>query len=223
MKFEFKGSADKSVKTKRSKEKALSDAQKRYKGVIALDQWGNAVFETMEAGSIAKAKLLKQSHGNKTIPEMLKKYAVDDYSGKANHKAYEGIINKVAKAKGVNLSGKKINEMTDKEFATLAEGMVEAEGVKKGSVSRTANAIGNITSSSFDLKNSINSRSTNAILMPNNYSASGNAKTVNIHQNYKSEMHINGADNPQMTASVIKRENENNLTRLAHNAKGILV
>ena len=63
---------------------------------------------------------------------------------------------------------------------------------------------------------------TNAMLLPNNYSASNNAKTVTIHQNYKSEMHINGAENPQMTANAIKRENENNLTRLAHNAKGVM-
>lgn len=34
LKFEFKGSADKSVKSKRSKSKALSDAQKRYAGII---------------------------------------------------------------------------------------------------------------------------------------------------------------------------------------------
>ena len=33
---------------------------------------------------------------------------------------------------GVNLEGKTINQMTDAEFKALAQGMVNAEGVKKG-------------------------------------------------------------------------------------------
>lgn len=137
LKFEFKGSADKTVKSKRTKDKALSDAQKRYAGVVALDQWGNAVFETMEAGAIAKAKLLKKQHGDKTFQQMLRGYAVDDYSGKTNYKAYEATINKTAAAKGVSLKGKKIGEMSQAEFAALAEGMVKAEGLKEGKISRT--------------------------------------------------------------------------------------
>lgn len=136
LKFIYNGSADKTAKTSRSKEKALADAQKRYKGVIALDQWGNAIFESMEAGAIAKAQLLKSQHGDKTYQQMLRKYAVDDYSGKTNYKGYEATIAKVAKSKGVSLEGKKIGQMSSAEFAALADGMVQAEGVKAGSVSR---------------------------------------------------------------------------------------
>lgn len=139
LKFIYNGSADKTAKTSRSKEKALADAQKRYKGVIALDQWGNAIFETMEAGAIAKAQLLKSQHGDKTYQQMLRKYAVDDYSGKTNYKGYEATIAKVAKSKGVSLEGKKIGQMSSAEFSALAAGMVEAEGVKAGSVSRISN------------------------------------------------------------------------------------
>ncbi|WOE32180.1 MULTISPECIES: phage tail tape measure protein [unclassified Acinetobacter] len=223
LKFGFKGSADKTVKTKRSKEKALRDAQKRYSGVIALDQWGNAVFETMEAGAIAKAKLLKQQHGNKTIPEMLKRYAIDDYSGKANHKAYEGIIHKVAKSKGVNLVGKKINDMSTVEFAALAEGMVEAEGVKSGKISRVLSTNDPHMLSSSRLSNmTLNANSTNATLMPNNYSANNSTRSVIVNQNYTSEMHINGAENPQLTANSIARKTEHDLLRLSHNAKGVM-
>lgn len=139
LKFIYEGSADKSAKTSRSKEKALADAQKRYKGVIALDQFGNAIFESMEAGAIAKAQLLKKSHGNKTYQQMLRGYAMDDYSGKTNYAEYEKTIANTAKSMGVNLEGKKIGQMTDKEFQALAAGMVKAEGVKAGKVQMISN------------------------------------------------------------------------------------
>ena len=154
LKFGFKGSADKTNKLTRSKEKALSDAQKRYKGIIALDQWGNAIFETMEAGAVAKAKLLKSQHGNKTYQQMLRKYAVDDYSGKTNYAGYEKTIRDTAKNMGVNLEGKTINQMTDAEFKALAQGMVNAEGVKRGQsvVSGAAQAQGMVQQSATPRK-----------------------------------------------------------------------
>lgn len=140
LKFEFAGSADKSVRSRRSREKALADARKRYQGVVDLDQWGNAIFETMEAGAVAKAQLLKKQHGNKTMPQMLRAYAKDDYSGKANYRAYEATINKVASERGVSLTGKTISQMTPAEFEALAAGMVKAEGVKAGNISRSGGA-----------------------------------------------------------------------------------
>ena len=154
LKFEYAGSADKTVKSKRSKEKALSDAQKRYKGIIALDQWGNAVFETMEAGAVAKAKLLKSQHGNKTYQQMLRGYAKSDYSGTTNYGAYEATIKKTASSMGVNLEGKTINQMTDAEFKALAQGMVNAEGVKQGQsvVSGAAQAQGMVQQSATPRK-----------------------------------------------------------------------
>lgn len=139
LKFEFAGSADKTVRSKRSREKALSDAQKRYKGVVDLDQWGNAIFETMEAGAIAKAQLLKSSHGNKTYQQMLRGYAKSDYSGSTNYGAYEKTIANEAKRLGVSLEGKTINQMSPKEFEALASGMVKAEGVKAGNINRISN------------------------------------------------------------------------------------
>lgn len=154
LKFEYAGSADKTVKSKRSKEKALSDAQKRYKGIIALDQWGNAVFETMEAGAVAKAKLLKSQHGNKTYQQMLRGYAKSDYSGTTNYGAYEATIKKTATSMGVNLEGKTIGQMTDAEFKALAQGMVNAEGVKQGQsvVSGAAQAQGMVQQSATPRK-----------------------------------------------------------------------
>jgi len=140
LKFGYRNSSDVgSHKIKRSKEQALKDAQRRYKGVIALDQFGNAIFESMEAGAVAKAQLLKSQHGGKTYQQMLRKYAVDDYSGKTNYAGYEKTIANTAKSMGVNLEGKKIGQMTDKEFQALAAGMVKAEGVKAGKVQMISN------------------------------------------------------------------------------------
>ena len=223
LKFEFKGSADKTVKSKRTKDKALSDAKKRYAGVVALDQWGNAVFETMEAGAIAKAKLLKKQHGNKTFQQMLRVFEVDDYSGKTNYKAYEATINKTAAAKGVSLKGKKIGEMSQAEFAALAEGMVKAEGVKEGKISRTG-----ITASQNKTPQgakALASFAQNADIPKSNphksqvsNSSNMTASNVTIHQSFTTDMTINGAREPIESANAVKRQQENQLAFMARNA-----
>lgn len=137
LKFEYANSADKTVHTARTKEAALTAAQGRYEGVVALDQWGNAVFETEAAGRAAKAQLLRNSHGDKTIPAMLKGYAVDDYTGKANTDAYAQSVYAVGDSQGVDLRGKKINDLSEKEFGALLDGMKKVEGFQKGTVTRT--------------------------------------------------------------------------------------
>jgi hypothetical protein len=138
LKFGYKDSADKTVKSKRSKEKALADARSRYGDeLIDLDQFGNAIFSTPEAGRVAQAKLLKSSHGNKTVEEMLPKYAIDDYSGKANHAKYAAGIHKAAQEKGLDLRGKKIGDLTDPEMGALLDGMKKVEGYKVGTTSVT--------------------------------------------------------------------------------------
>ncbi|MFY2513746.1 phage tail tape measure protein [uncultured Acinetobacter sp.] len=224
LKFEFKGSADKTVKSKRSKEKALSDAKKRYAGVIALDQWGNAIFETMEAGAVAKAHLLKKLHGNKTMPEMLRSYAKSDYSGKTNYGAYEATINKAAAERGVNLKGKKISEMTEAEFSALAEGMVRAEGVKKGNISNNYSNASFKTNQIHPLK--INSTSTptgNPYKSQINNASNMSASNVTIHQTYQTDMTINGARDPVESAKAVKRQQENSMTVMARGAQGVMV
>lgn len=223
LKFEFKGSADKTVKSKRTKDKALSDAKKRYAGVVALDQWGNAVFETMEAGAIAKAKLLKKQHGNKTFQQMLRGYAVDDYSGKTNYEAYEATINKTAAAKGVSLKGKKIGEMSQAEFAALAEGMVKAEGLKEGKISRTGTTAtqnktpqGAKALASFAQNADIPKSNPHKSQVSN--SSNMTASNVTIHQSFTTDMTINGAREPIESANAVKRQQENQLAFMARNA-----
>jgi hypothetical protein len=66
-----------------------------------LDQWGNAIFATEEAGRAAKAKPLTRKHGGKTIEEMLPNYAISDYSGIANTRAYAESIHKLAASRGI--------------------------------------------------------------------------------------------------------------------------
>ena len=134
LKFEYANSADHTVHTIRTKEKALSDAQHRYAGIVALDQWGNAVFESYEAGRAAKIQLLVHQHGGRTVPEMLRKYSKPDYSGGTNWDNQEASIYKTADAQGVDLRGKKIGEMTSLELSALADGIKNFEGWKRGSI-----------------------------------------------------------------------------------------
>lgn len=135
LKFEYAGSADKTVKSGRTKEAALAAAQKRYEGVVDLDQFGNAIFATEAMGRMAQAKLLTGLHANKTVEEMLPKYAISDYSGKANVMAYANKIHTFAESSGLNLRGKKIGEMSPTEMDALTSGMKSMEGWKAGDVS----------------------------------------------------------------------------------------
>ena len=134
LKFEFVGSADSTVKTTRTRDKALSDAQGRYDGIVDLDQWGNAIFETYEAGREAKIQLLQRQHGERTVPEMLRKYSKADYSGSTHWDAQENSIYKTADAQGVDLRGKKVGEMSNAELAALADGVKNFEGWRQGTV-----------------------------------------------------------------------------------------
>lgn len=220
LKFGFKNSADKTVKTSRSREKALADAQKRYSGIVDLDQWGNAIFETSQAGANAKMQLLKQSFGNKTVPEMLKRYAVDDYSGKANHTNYQNTIFNNAEKNGINLRSKTINQMNPKELEMLAQGMVIAEGVKKGdiSISRTPTKfipkVNQIKNVAPPLGNPNKSQL--------NSSESSSQSNVTIHQSFKTDMTINGARSPEDSANAVKRQQDNLLAISGRNVQSII-
>lgn len=132
LKFEFAGSADPTVKTTRSREKALESAQKLYDGVVGLDQWGNAVFESYEAGRAAKISLLQRRHGEKTVEELLPSYSREDYSGKTNHRAQAEAIFKEGDRQGVDLRGKTVSQMSEKELAALADGIKKFEGWTAG-------------------------------------------------------------------------------------------
>lgn len=137
LKFEYAGSADKTVTSSRTPEAALAAAQARYGGVVALDQWGNAIFETQAAGRAAKAQLLTNTHGERTIPEMLGRYAKDDYTGKANTDAYANSVYAEGDRQGVELRDKKIRDLSSKEFEALLDGMKKVEGFQEGAVTRT--------------------------------------------------------------------------------------
>jgi len=134
LKFEYAGSADSTVRSKRTKDEALKAAQSNYDDVVALDQWGNAVFATEESGRTAQAILLTRVHGNRTIEQLLPFYAVSDYSGKANIQAYAEAIYAVGDTQGVDLRKKKIGEMNAVEMSALQDGMRKVEGFKVGQV-----------------------------------------------------------------------------------------
>lgn len=132
LKFEFDGSADKTVQTTRTKEEALAAAQSRYRGIVGLDQWGNAVFETYEAGRDAKIQLLTRRHGEKDVEAMLRGYSVADYSGNTNHAAQAAFIYSEGDRQGVDLRNKRIGAMSRDELEALADGIRGFEGWVEG-------------------------------------------------------------------------------------------
>lgn len=138
LKFEFKGSADSSVHSHRSKEKALESAQSHYDGVVDLDQWGNAVFESYEAGRSAQKKLLLGDNmADKTVDDLVKAYSKADYSGKTHYDHQASVIYATAEAEGQDLHGKKVKDMTTAELDALADGVAKAESWKAGTTKVT--------------------------------------------------------------------------------------
>lgn len=134
LKFEYSGSADKTVKSGRTKSQALAAAQAKYDGVVDLDQYGNAIFATPDMGRAAKLKLLQGQYGSKTVSEMLGGYAKDDYSGKADPAAYARSVYKYARDNGINLDGRTIGSLSAQELGIVANAMQRFEGSKAGVV-----------------------------------------------------------------------------------------
>ncbi|WP_049622961.1 peptidoglycan-binding domain-containing protein [Frateuria defendens] len=137
LKFEFKGSADHTVQTERTKEKALAQAQGKYNGIVDLDQWGNAIFESYEAGREAQKKLIHERFSESTVEELVKGYSKADYSGATHHANQAAVIYATAEAEGFDLHGKKVKDMTLEEVNALADGVARAEYWKAGTTRQT--------------------------------------------------------------------------------------
>lgn len=132
LKFEFAGSADTTVSNPRSREQALAAAQGRYRGVVDLDQWGNAIFESYEAGRAAKIRLLERGHSDHTVEQLLPSYSRADYSGQTHHAAQAAAIFSEGDRQGLDLRGKTVGEMSQREREALADGIRRFEGWREG-------------------------------------------------------------------------------------------
>lgn len=140
--FNGDGRNDGNAKQFKSKEAAMAHYQKKYKGVIDIDQkTGSLIFDTEQNGDVGRKNLLQgKAYGDKTVDQMVQKYAVSDYSGKADHGAYASSIYKAAGTAGIDIKGKKMSEMSDKEMSVIMDAMRKHEGGKKGTtVYRDAN------------------------------------------------------------------------------------
>jgi peptidoglycan hydrolase-like protein with peptidoglycan-binding domain len=136
LKFEYAGSAEKN-KARRDKKGALSKAQETYKGVVDLDQWGNAIFESYEAGRKAQRQLVLKSHANHTVKQLVEGYSTRDYSGNPHHDNQIQTIYATAMKAGHDLSGKKVKDMSPEEIEALLDGISRAEEWRAGTVQQT--------------------------------------------------------------------------------------
>ncbi|MDQ0010328.1 peptidoglycan hydrolase-like protein with peptidoglycan-binding domain [Luteibacter jiangsuensis] len=134
LKFEFSGSADTTSRATRTRERALETAKDKFDGVVDLDQWGNAIFESYEAGRKAQQSLLTDRFKDKTVEELVKIYSTADYSGETHHSGQIGTIHTTAEARGLDLRNKIVDDMTSQELDALADGLSKAEGWKPGIV-----------------------------------------------------------------------------------------
>lgn len=132
LKFGYKDSADPTVKTTRTKEVALHNAQQRYDGVVDLDQFGSAVFETYEAGRNAQEKLIVDAHADHTVEQLIRGYSKKDYSGETHYESQAAVIYRTAEEQGLDLHGKTVGKMTAVERGALLDGISRAEGWRTG-------------------------------------------------------------------------------------------
>jgi len=134
LKFEFAGSADSTARANRTHAEALAFAQAKYDGIVGLDQWGNAVFESLRAGRAAQIQLLRSRFGADTVEQLVRGYSTPDYSGATHHAQQAAAIHRSARAAGSDLHGKTVATMTRRELDALADGIVHFEGFKAGEV-----------------------------------------------------------------------------------------
>ncbi|WP_213948476.1 XVIPCD domain-containing protein [Luteibacter sp. dw_328] len=136
LKLEFAGSEQNSS-VHRTKERALESAKHSYDGVIDLDQHGNIVFESYEAGRAAQQKYVELRHADHTVEELIKDYSKPDYSGTVHYDAQAKDIHAVAATEGQDLHGKKVRDMTVAEKGALLDGISHFEYWKAGTVTPT--------------------------------------------------------------------------------------
>jgi hypothetical protein len=136
LKFEFTGSADKTTHSRRTRDQALVDARKAYDGVVGLDQWGNAVFESPHAGETAQLKLLTRHFHAQTVEQLVHGYSKADYSGGTHHRQQVASIHRTARELGVDLHGKTVERMSPTERHALARGIQMFEGFRVGETDR---------------------------------------------------------------------------------------
>lgn len=136
LKLEFAGSEQNSS-VHRTKERALENAKHSYDGVVDLDQHGNIVFESYEAGRAAQQKYVELRHADHTVEELIKDYSKPDYSGAVHYDAQAKDIHSVAAAEGQDLHGKKVRDMTVAERGALLDGISHYEHWKPGTVTPT--------------------------------------------------------------------------------------
>ncbi|GAB6194825.1 XVIPCD domain-containing protein [Lysobacter xanthus] len=134
LKFEFAGSADPTVHSSRSYQKALRVAQNAHFGVVALDPRGNAIFETPEAGRVAQLEVLKNRFGERTVERMVEGYSTKDYSGPTHHSAQLAMIFRTGDERGIDLRHRRIDALSPEELAVLAHGVARFEGFRPGKV-----------------------------------------------------------------------------------------
>jgi peptidoglycan hydrolase-like protein with peptidoglycan-binding domain len=135
LKFEYAGVSD--SETHRTKEGALSLAQRAYKGVVDLDHHGNVVFETYEAGRAAQKQLIETRHAKHTVETIVPDYSRPDYSGAVHPEAQTSDIYATALAAGHDLHGKMVKDMTEEEKGALLDGISHFEQWKAGTVAPT--------------------------------------------------------------------------------------
>ena len=134
LKFAYSDTADRTAHADRTRDEALGDARRRYAGIVDLDQWGNAVFDSLQAGRAAQIQLLRSRFGHGTVEQMVQGYSTADYSGATHHAQQAATIHRVAQAAGSDLHGKAIGSMTRRELDALADGVGHFEGFKVGEV-----------------------------------------------------------------------------------------
>lgn len=137
LKLEYHGSADPTARSNRSKSQALVLAKDAYPGAVDLDQWGNIVFESYEAGREAQKTLLKGRMSHKTVEQLVECYSAPDYSGDTHYARQIAVIHDTAKTEGQDLHGKIIEDMSPEELNALMDGLAQAESWKAGTTRST--------------------------------------------------------------------------------------
>ena len=155
LKFVYKGARideNHNVEKGSTYEKVLAYVRRKYgDDVVALDRSGFVIFRSLDAGEEARKKLLINSYGNKTIREMLSRYAVKSDNNKHNDMYLKTILDAGKKA-GIEMDGVKIKDLTNDGFKILLHAMRRFEGYKEGKTIGKAKTIDHKYKNSTDME-----------------------------------------------------------------------
>lgn len=188
------------------------EIKREQKSLNAMAEFAKHEIETKKTYSKTKKKFLsnKGIDPEKAAPILGKNYIVwaygQDYVNKGKTK-FDWRAHDQRRRKNLNAIKKQVGNYDGKvQTPKTSDALAKfAQNAKVPTINNVTPSVGNPDKSQV---NNVNSKASNS--------------NVTIHQEFKTDMTINGARDPVESANAVKRQQENSMVIMARNAKGLV-